>query len=223
MRSLHYFPLCPFSRKVRFLLAEKGLKFELVVENFWERRREFASLNPAMQVPVLSEPDNIILADSTAICEYIEKRYEESEQMLGGSLVEGAEIRRIVSWFDIKMFSEVTKYLINEKVVRFMTKNGAPKSEVIRAAKVNLKPHLEYIEYLTRENRYLAGNKITLADISAASHISSLDYLGEVMWSEYPKLKEWYVLIKSRPSFRAILADKVFGFPPPKCYSDLDF
>jgi len=50
-----------------------------------------------------------------------------------------------------------------------------------------------------------------------------VDYLGEMPWHEYPAVKAWYQKIKSRPSFRALLADRVPGSSPPLAYSDLDF
>ena len=222
MRSLHHFPLCPFSRKLRILLAEKDLPFTLINENYWERRKEFANLNPAMQVPVLSEPDGIVIPDSYAASEYVEGKYPE-KKVLGGSLPESAGIRRIVGWFDNKFYNEVTGYILNEKVLRYYTRVGQPSSEAIRAAKTNLVPHVKYIEFLTEEHKWLMGSDLTLADISAAAQISVLDYLGEIDWEKYPQAKEWYALIKSRPSFRSILADKIVGFKPSANYANLDF
>ncbi len=204
------------------MLTEKKLDFELITENFWERRRAFANLNPAMQVPVLIEPDNKVLPDSYAICEYLETMYPE-HRLVGFSETEAANIRRLISWFDGKFFNEVNRYLINEKVLRFYTRIGAPNSEAIRVAKANIIPHLEYISYLTDENIWLSGEHLTLADITAAAHISVADYLGEVPWDSYPKVKEWYALLKSRPSFRKLLNDKIPGFAPPKHYAVLDF
>ena len=57
MWQLFQFPLCPFSRKVRLVLAEKGVGHELVRENPWEKRDEFIDLNPAGETPVMVEPD----------------------------------------------------------------------------------------------------------------------------------------------------------------------
>ena len=51
----------------------------------------------------------------------------------------------------------------------------------------------------------------------------AVDYLGDVPWDEHETGKIWYARVKSRPSFRAILADHIPGAPPPKHYADLDF
>ena len=55
MWQLYQFPLCPFSRKVRLVLAEKGMGYALVRENPWERRDEFVDLNPGGQTPVIAD------------------------------------------------------------------------------------------------------------------------------------------------------------------------
>ena len=222
MRKLFHFELCPYSRKVRILLAEKGLDFELVSEKFWERRQDFSYINPAMQVPVLMESDNNVIADSYAISEYLEEQYDQ-KNFLGNSVEERANVRRLISWFDHKFFNEVTAYILNEKVIKYFTRAGEPHSEALRASRLNLIPHLQYISFLTQDHKWLAGDRLTNADIAAAAQISVLDYLGAIPWDGFPKAKEWYSFIKSRPSFREILKDKINGFRPPNHYTNLDF
>ena len=70
---------------------------------------------------------------------------------------------------------------------------------------------------------FLAGRDVTLADLALAAHLSALDYYGEVPWTDYPPVTEWYIRMKSRPSFRPLLADRVPGQPPVPHYAELDF
>ena len=79
------------------------------------------------------------------------------------------------------------------------------------------------IAWLTERRRFLAGDHFSLADIAAAAQLSALDYLGDVPWEQHAGAKDWYARIKSRPSFRPLLADHIPGAPPPKHYADLDF
>ena len=65
--------------------------------------------------------------------------------------------------------------------------------------------------------------RLTLADFTAAAHLSCLDYISDVDWNRNATVKDWYAKIKSRPSFRTLLADQISGFPPPAHYADLDF
>jgi glutathione S-transferase len=100
---------------------------------------------------------------------------------------------------------------------------GEPNSHAIRAGYQNIRYHLEYVGWLAERRKFLAGERFGLADIAAAAHLSTLDYLGDVPWDAYPRAKDWYARIKSRPSFRPILADHLPGSPPPAHYADLDF
>ncbi|MGY8998376.1 MAG: glutathione S-transferase family protein [Rhodospirillales bacterium] len=222
MRTLYHLWLSPFSRKVRLVLAEKNLDFNLKVEQTWERRREFLALNPTGEVPVLVEPGNIVLADSMAICEYLEEQCPEPN-LIGKRPYDRAEVRRLVAWFDQKFNLEVTEKLITEKVMKRFLGLGEPNSREIRAAQANIHTHLDYITFLTDRRFWLAGEQMTLADIAAAAHISAIDYLGDVPWADHQSAKNWYARIKSRPSFQAILADAIPGLPAPKHYANPDF
>jgi glutathione S-transferase len=222
MRILYHLWLSAQSRKIRVVLKEKNLEFTMKAEKVWERRPEFLALNPAGEVPVLIEPDGTVLAESGAIAEFLDEVHRE-KLLIGINPVDRAEVRRLVAWFDRKMDHEVTENLVGEKIMKRFLGFGQPNSSAIRAGHANIVHHLEYIGYLTERRRWLAGDNFSLADITAAAHLSALDYLGDVPWENHDPAKEWYARIKSRPSFRPLLADHIPGAAPPKHYADLDF
>lgn len=222
MRILYHLPLSPYSRKVRLVLSEKRIPFELRIERVWERRDEFLAMNPACTVPVLAEENGLVLADSYAICEYLDEAYPEVP-LLGRTLGERSEVRRLVAWFDGKFAREVTDNLLYEKQMKRLMGRGNPDAGALRAGYANLKPHLDYLGWLAETRLWLAGNSISLADLTAAAHLSALDYIGDLDWSLNDAAKDWYARIKSRPAFRPILADRVSGVNPPPHYADLDF
>ena len=222
MRILYHLWLSPFSRTIRVVLKEKNLDFTLKAEKVWERRPEFLALNPAGDVPVLIEPDGTVIADVRAIAEFLDEVHRE-KLLIGINPLDRAEVRRLCAWFDIKMNAEVTENLVGEKMMKRFLGLGQPNSSAIRAGHANLVHHLDYIGYLTERRRWLAGENFSLADITAAAHLSALDYLGDVPWDDHEPAKEWYARIKSRPSFRPLLADHIPGAAPPKHYADLDF
>jgi len=222
MRTLFHHPISPYARKIRLALAEKRLDFELVVEKPWDRREEFLALNPAGEVPVLAEDDGAIIADHAAISEYLEDAYP-SIPLLGRDVLQRAEVRRLVAWFDVKFSREVTDLLVGEKLIKRFSGQGTPHAQSIRAGHANIHYHLDYIGWLTERRTWLAGDAFSLADIAAAAQLSSLDYLGDVPWDDHPEAKDYYARIKSRPSFRPLLGDHLPGMPPPKHYVDLDF
>ena len=100
---------------------------------------------------------------------------------------------------------------------------GSPETPVIRAAQHNLRYHLAYIGWLVRTRDWLGGDRMSYADLAAATHLSALDYLGDVPWNEDEMAKTWYARVKSRPSFRPLLAETLAGIPPSPTYADLDF
>ena len=222
MRYLYHLPLSPYSRKVRLVLAEKRLPFELRLEKVWERRPDYLELNPAGTVPTLIEDNGLIVPDSTVICEYLEEAYPDSP-LLGRTLAERVEVRRLVAWFDGKFAHEVSRNLLGEKVMKRLASRGNPDASALRTGYTALRHHLQYLGWLAETRTWLAGASISLADFTAAAHLSALDFVGDVDWSLSQPARDWYAQVKSRPSFRGLLIDRMPGMSPPPHYADLDF
>ncbi|ANC92301.1 glutathione S-transferase family protein [Azospirillum humicireducens] len=222
MRTLYHHPIHPLSRVARVMLAEKGLPFEPVVEKPWERRTDFLKMNPAGEVPVLVEEDGTVVAGGLAVIEYLEEAYPDTP-LLPREVAARAEVRRIADWFLHKFEREVGENLVGEKLIKRLSGQGHPFAPAIRAGLANITYHLDYIAFLSERRPWLAGSVFTLADIAAAAQLSCLDYIDNVPWDRSPEAKDWYARIKSRPSFRALLADNITGCPPPRHYADLDF
>ena len=222
MRLLYHLPLSPFSRKVRLVLAEKKLPFELKIEKVWDRRGDYLEMNPANKVPTLVEENGLVIPDSYAICEYLEEAYPDVP-LLGHTLAERVEVRRLVAWFDDKFQQEVSANLLFEKFMKRELGAGNPDARTMSAGYANLRHHLGYIGWLAENRMWLAGSALSLADFAAAGHLSALDFAGDVDWNAVPAVRDWYARVKCRPSFRALLADRVPGITPPEHYADLDF
>ncbi|HEY6833393.1 MAG TPA: glutathione S-transferase family protein [Pseudolabrys sp.] len=229
MLTLFQHPLSPLSRYVRLILNEYGIELRLVEERFWERREEFLLLNPAGEIPVLVADGQPAVPGASIIAEYIEESLppDGAERLLPHSPAQRVEVRRLAAWFNDKFHAEVSSPLVTERVFkRHMTRDqggGPPDTDLLRAARHNIRYHLAYIGWLVQTRDWLAGDRLSLADLAAAAHLSSIDYLGEVPWSEDEAAKNWYARVKSRPSFRPILADALAGVPASKTYADLDF
>jgi len=222
MLTLHHSPLLPTCRKIRLMLREKNIPHALQNEDFWLRDVNFFALNPAGEVPVLVTSQQQIIVSAYAIAEFLDEMYPDV-QFFGNSALERAEVRRLTDWFDAKFDREVTQLVLFEKIYKRLMGYGDPSADAIRAGKKNILYHLEYLSYLLQTRNWLAGDYLTLADITAASHLSCLDYLGDVAWEQFPNVKEWYSLIKCRPAFRDLLDDRIQGFRPPAHYMDVDF
>lgn len=223
MWQLYQFPLCPFSRKVRFLLGEKRIGYELIRESPWLKRDEFVDMNPAGQTPVMVDSSApVILVDSQVICEFLEETVDRMP-LISGTAVHRAEIRRLVSLFDNKLYFEVTAPLMNERMLKRLVHRQAPDAAILRSAMKNANSHLDYIDWLLDHRRWLAGPVLSLADFAAAAQISVSDYLGGVDWRGHENSREWYAAMKSRPSFQPILAERMEVILPPDHYDQPDF
>jgi glutathione S-transferase len=230
MLTLFHHPFCPHSRFIRLVLGEYGLTPRLVEEPVWERREDFLALNPAGTTPVLVEEGKPAVPGAAIIIEFL-------DETRGGELGDrrllpqehGAriEVRRLMSWFNDKFFAEVSGPLTMERFYKRRIPidqgGGSPDTDVIRAVRINIRYHLAYIGWLVRTRDWLAGDRLTYADLAAAGHLSAVDYLGDVPWNEDEAAKNWYARVKSRPSFRPVLAETMAGIPPSNTYADLDF
>lgn len=223
MTTLYHYWLSQGSRFIRLLLAEKGIGFELQGTKPWAPAESFLALNPSGWPPVLALGGGVpALADARAIAEFLEERHPQPP-MLGHSALERAEIRRLLGWFDTKFAAEVSDTVVFERHYRGLVGAGTPDTAAIRTARSNIRFHLNYVGHLSERRRWLAGDELSLADLMAAAHLSVVDYLGEVPWDDFLEAKQWYSRLKSRPSFRPLLTDRVPGLAPAAHYDDLDF
>jgi glutathione S-transferase len=207
---------------VRVILKEVNAQFSMIKEDYWQRNSEFLTINPAGTLPVLEESFGLKICGIYPIIEYFNEKYD----FLGFIDIETdikCEIRRLLSWINEKLYREVTKIVIDQKIINSLAKNIGPDTNFLRIARNNLSYHFRILSELLKTREFLSNSDISVADIACAAHISVLDYFGEINWDKWPYVRDWYSIIKSRPSFRSLLHDHIAGFTPPKCYADLDF
>ena len=230
MITLFQHPFCPHSRFVRLVFGEYGLDLKLVEERVWERREDFLKINPDARTPVLIEEGRPAVPGAMIIAEYLdETRGTESgdRRLLPADASSRVEVRRLASWFHDRFFDEVSGFLVTERIykqsMRTEQGGGPPDTSAIRAARHNIRYHLAYIGWLARRRTWLAGERLSYADLAAAAHLSVVDYLGDVPWTEDEAAKTWYARVKSRPAFRPLLGETLAAIPPSATYADLDF
>lgn len=215
---LYHFMLCPFSRKVRLLLSEKGVAFELVHIVPWERQPEYRRLNYAAQTPAMQDAaSGLVVADSNAICEFVEQTVSAKPLMMG-SAEQRAEVRRLVAWASDGFFAGVTRPLLDKAFGLGQHIGDADLTHALRAAE----PHVDELGGLLDRRAWLAGPTLSLADLAIAAQLSVADYFGAIDWSGHQEVQTWYAVMKSRHSFQPLLADRMQGLEPPPHYSAID-
>lgn len=222
MWQLYQFPLCPFSRKIRLLMGEKNVAYELVREDPWAASDTFLNLNAAGRTPVLvNEGKGITLADSRAIGEYLEETVDRSP-MINGTATGRAEIRRLTALFDENFYNDVTAPLLMERMKKRLVLRQPPDSRALREAMKMAHGHLDYMDWLIDNRPWLAGSTMSMADLAAAAQISVSDYLGGIDWEGHEQTRGWYSVFKSRPSFRPLLSERMDVIKPPAHYAQVD-
>jgi glutathione S-transferase len=214
MRRLLHLLLSPPSRLVRLALAEKKLPCECP-----------AAEDPAAHLPVLIEEDGQKREGLWAIIDHIEGQYPD-HPLVAEDAAMRAESLKWLDWAMGALHEQVTQKIVFEKATRRFTGAPArrvPDMNVIRVGREALGPALQHIAVAVETNGNLTSRECSLGDLAIAAHLSALDYFGEVPWSEHPVVQEWYLRLKSRPSFRSLLADRIPGQPPVQHYAELDF
>ena len=215
----------PASRAARLALGEARIDFEDVVVRPWEADCPLLGFNPTGMPPVLQAADGrrpLILCELGAILGWIEDQ-AKAPLLLAGDVAERAEARRLADWFARRFTDEVNAVLLHERMEKPLLRMGAPDARMLREGREALKLHLAELEAISSGRDWLAGRRLTQADLIAGGHLSVLDYFGEIQWGAWPALKDWYVRLKSRPCFRPLLTDRFPGVTAPAHYADLDF
>lgn len=224
MRRLFHWTFDPGARLVRLALAEKGLPVSLIASPPWSPNEEVKSLAVgASGVAFVHRADEAryVTVGTQAICEYLE------EAGVGTSLLprlaeDRAEARRLWRLSEDGL-REAVDTLLAERITIARSRAHTPDSAKLRKGAHALRGHLTLFNHLCELRPFLAGRTLTLADLALAAHLSCFDYFSDVPWSLVPDLRDWYARMKSRPSFRPLLADTLERTRPAPHYADLDF
>ncbi|HZY67782.1 MAG TPA: glutathione S-transferase family protein, partial [Devosia sp.] len=192
-RLLHH-RLDPASRLARLMFAEYGVGVDLEDVKPWARDPQLLELNPAGTVPILLDEGQPHAVGVLAVLHAIEDRYSPAAVagLFPAEPRNRTEMWRLCEWVLMKLNDEVTRYVVEEKILKRDRPGGTPDPSVLRVAKANLVEHMLYFNWLLATRHWVAGEVMTLADFALAAHLSSLDYLGDVAWESAVEVRHWY-------------------------------
>ena len=214
MRRLIHLVFQPASRLIRLALAEKRLAIDPQIAE-----------DTHAHMPQLIDLDGTTVTGLWAILDHIEGNYPEIP-LVPEDAIERGESLRWLDWTTTVFGEQVSRKIVTEKANPRYTGSptrSTPDVAVIRAGRDALRDLIPFLGKTVDEHGNLVSRNCNIADLALAAHLSALDYFGEVPWDSNQGLREWYMRMKSRPSFRSLLADRVPGKPPIKYYADLDF
>ena len=207
----------PFVRKVRVLLAEKGLDYELQQVNPFAPPEGWREISPLGKIPALKDGDRVI-NDSSVICAYLERRFPKPALYPGDDFDHARAL-----WFEefadggivpvagAKVFRPlVLKPLMGGKA----EPDPADLEVAERTVAEELPPLWDYLERELGEREYLVGNRLTIADLAVASPFVNLRHAGVAPERKrWPRLRAFLERMHGRPSFKKLIDEEtpVFG------------
>jgi glutathione S-transferase len=193
----------PNPRRVRVFLAEKGIEVPTVQVDIGKaenRRPEFLAKNPRGGVPVLELDDGTYLAESVAICRYFEE--VQPEPVLMGT---DARDRAVVEMWNRRMELEVALPIVQSfRNTHDFFKGRIPQvPEYGEVCKDAAAKSLEWLDEELASREFVAGDRYTIADITAQVGIDFGRTTDIRIQPEQKNLQRWYDAVSSRPSAKA--------------------
>ena len=197
--KLYDYPQCPFSQKVRIVLAEKELSYEKInvdLRKGEQKRPEFLRLNPFGKVPVLVD-DEVVVYDSTMINEYLEDEYP-----LPHLLPEDSALRARARTFED--YADIAFTLPVGVLMAEVRKPEAERdAERVRKAREEVERVLAYLNGVLGEHAFLAG-EFSVADAAFAPRLMVLQAVGIEIKPQWEPLRSWIERLAARPSIQKL-------------------
>ncbi|HEY2524862.1 MAG TPA: glutathione S-transferase family protein [Candidatus Binataceae bacterium] len=201
MMKLYDFLPCPFGQKVRIVLAEKSLTYELIQIDFAQndqRRPEFLRLNPFARVPVLIDEDTTVY-DSTIINEYLEDEYPEPPMLpTVGSSAQRARARLFEDFADTSFTPQV-----GQLMAEMARADGERDQGRLQRLHRSIERALDYLNHELTGQQFLAG-EFSVADIGFAPRMLILGELGVQAATNRPNVDAWIRRMLERPSVQSL-------------------
>ena len=204
MRKLYYSLGSPFARKVRIVLAEKGLEYEKdELNNQLRPIAEFSSVNPNLQVPVL-EDGELQLFDSNLIVDYLLKTYPEAPAGTPEPPLATTMTRPDRHWEDAKILATLETMANSIVNLRLMMGEGVKVEDVIYLQRQQSRVQLclDWLEQRAEKEGFAPG-WFSIMDINLICPLQFSDARGGfIEWRGRPKLEAISANYQQRPSIQ---------------------
>jgi glutathione S-transferase len=215
--KLYTFPAAPYSRKPQVAAYEKGIAVdqEIVVPfepTDMERFRDQVGI-PLAQLPLLRLDDGRFLRESSLIAEYFDLMGDGEPRLLPEDRLAALEVRAMDKFAD-GILQPIT-YLV--WAMRKPPNPDTPRK--IASARETFFAAMRQLDSELADKKYICGPRFTLADISVACAIGTIDSWASFEdLSPYPRLVAWFQHTSERPAWRRVVDEsKPFlnKLPPP--------
>jgi stringent starvation protein A len=196
MMTLYSGTTCPFSQRCRIVLYEKGMDFQIVDVDLFNKPEDLAVMNPYNRTPVLVERD-LILYESNIINEYIDDRFPHP-QLMPADPVMRARARLFLFRFENELFTHIESL-----------EKGNQK--VADKARLMVRDSLTQIAPVFVKQKYMLGDEYSMLDVAIAPLLWRIDYYGIQIPKQAAPLLKYAERLFSRPAYIEALtpAEKV--------------
>ena len=196
----------PNPRMVRMFMAEKGIdmpKVDVDLRGGENRREPYLKVNPSGQTPALELDDGTVLAEITAICEYLDEIKKDTPSLIGDTPAERAATRMWTRRIDLNIAEPALNgFRFAEGLKMFQSRVRC----ILQAAddlKTTARKRLTWLDGMMGSKPYIAGNKLTMADILLFAFLDFMKGVGQPLDPANKNLTAWFERMKARPSAAA--------------------
>ena len=202
---LYGVPLSPYVRKVRVCLAHKQLDYKLEIVSPFNQPDWFLELNPLGRIPALKD-DELSLADSSVICQYLDEKYPNSASLLGDTIEQRAAVRWLEKYADYELAPSATFTVFQQRIIAPTMQKPTDEALVQSALNEKLPPLFDYLEDYLGNNEFFVGNSLTLADIAVSCQLMNMEHGGEQLdESRWPNLAALHSRVKQGTAMHTML------------------
>jgi glutathione S-transferase len=197
----------PNPRMVRMFMAEKGIdipKVEIDLRGGENRREPYSTkVNPAGQTPALELDDGSVIAEITAICEYLDEKNKNTPSLIGDTPEERAKTRMWTRRIDLNVCEPGGfGFRSGEGLKMFQTRMRTI-PEAAEGMKAIARDKLTWLDGLMGSKPFVAGDKLTMADILLFAFLDFMGNVGQKLDPANKNLTAWFERMKARPSAAA--------------------
>ena len=186
MMNLYSGTTCPFSQRCRIVLYEKGMDFQIIDVDMYNKPEDIAVMNPYNRLPVLVERD-LILYEANIINEYIDERFPHP-QLMPADPVMRARARLFLFNFETELFSDIE-----------LLEKGTQKQQ--ERARQQVAERLTELAPVFQKQKYMLGDEFSMLDVAISPLLWRVDFYGISLPKTAAPLMKYAERLFSRPAF----------------------
>ena len=201
-----YNSIGPNPRVVRMFMAEKGIdlpKVDVDLRGGENRREPYLKVNPSGQCPALELDDGTVLAEVTVICEYLDEVNKGTPSLIGDTPAERAATRMWTRRVDLNIVEPALNGFRFAEGLKMFQNRVHCIPQAADDLKATAREKLAWLERQMAGKTYIAGSKVSLADIFLFPMLDFLKTVGQGIDPAHKNLTAWYERMKARPSAAA--------------------